>query len=168
MSKPIANRTGSIEAEPTRAQVPDAETQEQLVPPTPPSSLETTTGRTLRSAAFLCSVVMAALVYLLLALPGAHRTNCSFDLHDAVETAHLPRGTSGFDTVNQVLPPQAVTAAIDAAPPGARGPALVALVAALVIAILAFFPVAVTRLCHATVEAVLGVGRWHRTVVLHL
>lgn len=136
--------------------------------PAATSSLEPNVGRALRSASFLCSLAMAALVYLLLALPGAHGVNCLSGCHDALETVHLPRGTSGLDAVHHVPTARTASTAVDAAPPGASGPALVALVTALVAALLAFFPTAAARTFHATVEAVLGVGRWHRTVVLHL
>ncbi len=137
------------------------------MPPAPTFCLEPTTGRTLRSAAFLCALAMAALVYLLLALPGAHRADCPSDCHDAWETVHLPRGTGDVDVAHRVLQAER-TVVVEAAPPGASGPALVALVTVLVAALLASFPVAASRVFHATVEAVLGVGRWHRTVVLHI
>lgn len=138
------------------------------MPPAVTSSIEPITGRTLRSLAFLGALIMAALIYLLLAIPGVHRISCPAECHEGLETAHLPRGTGDLDVAHSVLTTQSAPVAVEAAPPGASGPALVALVTALVAALLAFFPARATRAFYATIEAVLGVGRWYRTVVLHL
>lgn len=132
------------------------------------SSLERFSGRNLRSAAFLCSVVMAALIYLLLIVPGANQAECPSNCHDVIETAHLPRGTDDANVVQHVLTAHSALATVDAVPPGVGGPALVALVTALVAAILVFFSTTAAKMFRVIVEAVLGVGRWHRTVILHL
>ncbi len=87
---------------------------------------------------------MAALVYLWFTLPGAHHVNYPSSCHDALETVHLSRGVGDLDASRHVLTAQSSAATIDAAPPGASGPTLVALVSALVAAILAFFPAANT------------------------
>lgn len=134
-------------------------------------SIEPISGRALRSVAVLCSLVMAAMIYLLITLPAVRSIDCASGCQVAAQAAHLPRGTGDLDIVHHVLAARAAPSAVKAAPSGAsgpRGPALVALVTALVAALLAFFPARGIRAFHATVEAVMGVGRWHRTVVLHL
>lgn len=134
-------------------------------------SLEPIAGRTLRFAALLCSLAMAALIYLLVAIPGPSRLDCLSDCHHAQAATHLPRGTGDLHSAHHILAARSPPAAAKATPSrasGARGPALVAVLTALVAALLGFFPGGAMRAFQATVEAVLGVGRWHRTVVLNL
>lgn len=134
-------------------------------------SFEPITGRTLRFVALLSSLAMAALIYLLVAIPSPPRLDCPSDCHHAQAAAHLPRGTGDLHSAHHILAARSALAAAKATPSGAsgpRGPALIAVLTALVAALLGFFPGGAMRAFQATVEAVLGVGRWHRTVVLNL
>ncbi|HEY0184867.1 MAG TPA: hypothetical protein VGC09_18860 [Rhodopila sp.] len=127
-----------------------------------------------RSTAYLWTLAIVSLLYLLLAVPGTQRAQSPVPAHETLEIVHLPRGFSGNDgdgaRFGQDLRPSYLTTDHSdgsASGPGDRSPA--ALICALGLALLALFvPAESIPLVFRAAEAVLGVGRWHRTVVLLL
>jgi hypothetical protein len=129
--------------------------------------------RSSRRTAYLWRLATVSLVYVLLVLLGINRPASSVVAHGTIEIAHVPRGTGITDgdavrTSQDFHATDSKADQVQVSSPASSGPALAALVCVLAAAILAFFPAAPTRAFFGTVEAVLGVGRWHRTVVLHL
>jgi hypothetical protein len=132
------------------------------------------TVRSTRPVVNLWALAIVSLVYLLLAVPCTHRRHSPVAGHDTLEIVHLPRGASGTDAdaarIVQDLWPSDLTAdQVTGSSPKSSYPPLAALICVVGLAILAFFFSAATiPVFFRTAEAVLGVGRWHRAVVLLL
>lgn len=139
--------------------------------------------RSVCSAPWLAAFAVVCLAYFLLAVFGAHVSAAPTAGHNSVETVHLPRnagagkgnvvGATAYDALTSLIGNDAA-AQIATADPDALGqhvfdgPGLIAAVATVVAALLAIcFPL-VRRPAFTAFLAVLGVGRWHRSVVLHL
>jgi hypothetical protein len=125
-------------------------------------------------AANLWTLAIVSLLYLLLAVPCTHRSHSPGAGHDTLEIVHLPPGASGNDAdavriVQDLWPSDLTVDQVTGSTPKSGDPALAALICAVGLVILAFFFSAATiPVFFRTAEAVLGVGRWHRAVVLLL
>lgn len=136
--------------------------------------------RSVCSAPRLLAFAVVCLAYFLLAVVGAHLWTGLAGGHGSVEVVHLPpdaapgKGSAAAPRAWTSLAGNDAAAQIANADPEAPGqhaldgPGLIGAVATVVAALLASRFRLLCRPAFAVFLAVLGVGRWHRSVVLHL